>query len=143
MKIKDSFNDKTGIAKIILQTKNGSFTGIAKIHPDDKPYSNKFFGLVLAEIRAYIKSLKKEISITKTKRKAIYSLKKDYVKDEFFNKLPKTIQKYIFKKLDEHLSCYSNIIDNKEQEINLLKEEIINKIKIKDKLNLKIKDKIK
>ena len=141
MKVKDDFNIETGISTVTLQTKDGNFIGKAKIHPDDKPYINKFFGLRIAEIRAYIKSLNKKISIINNKIFAIHSLEKDFLKDENFRNLSLHMQLYILKKINEHILCYDNIIKDYKQEQDELKTEIKNNIKEREKIKKIIKDK--
>ena len=56
-----NYNTSTGVSTVTIQTKYGTFTGTAKVHPDDKDYSSSFFGCELAELRAGIKSLKAKL----------------------------------------------------------------------------------
>lgn len=56
-----NYSTSTGVSTVTIQTKYGTFTGTAKIHPDDKDYSSSFFGCELAELRAGIKSLKAKL----------------------------------------------------------------------------------
>lgn len=54
------FNPDTGISTVVLQTKDGEFTGTAKLHPEDQNHASRYTGCKYAEIRANIKIIKFE-----------------------------------------------------------------------------------
>jgi len=49
--------DKNYFVKI--QTPIGVFEGKSTLHPEDKPYKSRFLGYEIAELKAYVKALKK------------------------------------------------------------------------------------
>jgi hypothetical protein len=46
------YNEETGESKSVINTPLGTFTGVSKIHPEDRDFSSKFFGCRIAELRA-------------------------------------------------------------------------------------------
>lgn len=49
--------DKNYFVKI--QTPIGVFEGKSTLHPEDEPYKSRFLGYEIAELKAYVKALKK------------------------------------------------------------------------------------
>ena len=56
----------TGVSKVMLHTDLGIITGYAKVHPSDEESKSRYFGLELAEAKAYQKYLKRKIALTKS-----------------------------------------------------------------------------
>lgn len=80
------YEPETGISKIILADKRGKYTGIAKLHPEEKQNESRFAGLRLAEYRAWINYFKSEVRRIREKLNTVKSLKKDMDKYDNPNK---------------------------------------------------------
>ena len=61
-----AFDPETGISTVTVKTKRGTYTGVAKIHPDDKEIQSKYTGLRIAEMKAARKAYKDELKREKT-----------------------------------------------------------------------------
>ena len=77
----DSGFDETGLSWVSIQTKEGIFTGTARVHPDDleKEWYTKLGGQMIAHHRAYIEYFKyrKRLDInTYTELKRLYCTNK-------------------------------------------------------------------
>ena len=46
--IKGEYSPETKISTVILQDKHGTYTGTAKLHPNDKKYASEFTGCSIA-----------------------------------------------------------------------------------------------
>ena len=78
MKIIDiNYDPNTNITKVSLADKYGQYTGIAKLHPEDKYNYNHIVGGEIAEQRAFIKKLSEDIKRNRIMLKAIKNLLKD------------------------------------------------------------------
>ena len=73
--ISSSYDPDTGISTVVMQHLGVKFTGVAKVHPDEKTKSSKFAGCRYAEIRATIKALKYE----RNKLKSEFKIIKNYL----------------------------------------------------------------
>ena len=58
--IYSEYNKETGISKVIIGTECGHFTGISRLHPEDKDIESNFAGCHYAEMRALIKYMKRK-----------------------------------------------------------------------------------
>ena len=56
--ITSTYDKETGISFAEIVTPLGKFTGVCKLHPEDREYGSRFLGCDFAERRAYIKALK-------------------------------------------------------------------------------------
>lgn len=59
--IKSNFDEETGISEVTIATDIGEFTGISKLHDEDRNISSNFAGCQYAEMRAIIKYMKRKI----------------------------------------------------------------------------------
>ena len=75
--IEESYDEKTGICKVIIQNKYGHFSGEAKCCPEDMDQFSMYTGSRYAEIRAAADFMKYKAKEEKIKLKAIQNLKKD------------------------------------------------------------------
>lgn len=65
MKIKiinSNFDKKTGISTVTILTDLGKFTGISKLHEEDKKFESSFAGCQYAEVKAIKKYMKAKIN---------------------------------------------------------------------------------
>ena len=53
-----AFDPETGISTVTVKTKRGTYTGIAKVHPEDKEIQSAYTGLRIAEMKAMRKAYK-------------------------------------------------------------------------------------
>jgi hypothetical protein len=89
--ISSDFNKNTGISTVILQNRNGRYTGTAKLHPEDK--GSEIAGCLLAEKRAWIKYYKAELKRNKIQLQEATRLKKDIVSYDSFGFLCNAIHR--------------------------------------------------
>lgn len=61
--ISAKFDEETGISTASINTDYGIFTGMSKLHEEDRRISSKFAGCQYAEMRAVIKYMKKRIEV--------------------------------------------------------------------------------
>lgn len=59
--IKSNFDETTGISEVTIATDIGEFSGISKLHDEDRNISSSFAGCQYAEMRAVIKYMKRKI----------------------------------------------------------------------------------
>lgn len=117
--IVDSGFDETGLSWVSIQTKEGIFTGTARVHPDDleKGWYNRLAGQMIAHHRAYIEYFKFRKRLD---RNTIKELEHIYC----INKPGSIISKCIFDRLCELQSNVDQYIRN----INLFEDRIEDKI---------------
>ena len=86
-KIKSSnYDEVSGVSIVTILTELGEFTGVARLHEDDKENASSFFGCEIAEIRAYIQYSKKQQFIALHKYKAFKDMYKNLSQMKEFNK---------------------------------------------------------
>ena len=113
IKIIDSdFNTETGISTTKILTDLGSFTGIAKLHPDDQDKASRFAGCRYAEIRATIKYMKMKKKLFKEEIKLLNRL------------LGNTKNKISRKNTTEIIQNLVNDIQECDKNIELLKKSL-------------------
>ena len=59
--IKSNFDEITGISEVTIATDIGEFSGISKLHDEDRNISSNFAGCQYAETRAIIKYMKRKM----------------------------------------------------------------------------------
>ena len=59
--IKSNFDEITGISEVTIATDIGEFSGISKLHDEDRNISSSFAGCQYAEMRAVIKYMKRKM----------------------------------------------------------------------------------
>ncbi len=115
-----TFDPISGKSIVTVKTKRGTYTGFAKVHPDDKEIQSKYTGLRIAEMKAVRKAYRDEL-----KRERI-----------ILHVLP-TIQKDLIHTLDKysayHAFAWENLLierrfyfiaKNHKKRINLIEEKI-------------------
>lgn len=137
MKIKitsSNFNKETGISKVTINTPLGEFTGIAKLHEEDKNIMSEFAGCQYAEMRAILKYIKKKIQILNWKIESLENYQKVWKSKatyEHQNDASRTLRKQIYLLKQDRYNWqqkYSSLSEKLQQSI-IHRETIINKIK--------------
>lgn len=123
------FDQKTGKSKVALSNKNGIYIGEAKLHPEDKDNVSHFVGCRLAEKRAWINFLKKQLYRKKIQLDTIRNLNKD-IKINCGENIDSKVQRRIKLKLRD----YTNEIIEIEDTIKELQKTLKQDIKIRDRL---------
>lgn len=74
---KSTYNADTGVSTVVIKTKSGYFTGVAKVHPEDTSVQSKFLGCRIAEKKAF-----RDFYTTELKREKIrFNTIQDAIKD--------------------------------------------------------------
>ena len=123
------FDSKTKKTIVTLVDKNGIYIGQAKVHPDDINNINELAGCRLAQKRAWLQKLKKELYNKKIMLKTIQNLKNDIE-----NNCSYYYNSKIQRRINLKLRDYSKQIIELEESIALLQTEIKKDIEIRDKL---------
>ena len=74
-----AFDPVSGRSIVTIETKRGTYTGIAKVHPDDEEIQNKYTGLRIAEMKAVRKAYKDELKRERIILHALPSIQKDLI----------------------------------------------------------------
>ena len=115
-----AFDPVSGRSVVTVKTKRGTYTGVAKVHPEDKEIQSKYTGLRIAEMKAMRKAYKDELKREKIILHVLSSIQKDLIH---------TLNKY---------SAYQSlawaqvlikrrfyfIVENHKKRINLIEEKI-------------------
>lgn len=72
-----AFDPVSGRSIITVKTKRGTYTGFAKVHPDDEEIQSKYTGLRIAEMKAVRKAYKDELKREKIILHTIERMTKD------------------------------------------------------------------
>lgn len=115
-----TFDPETGVSTVTVKTKRGIYTGVAKIHPDDKEIQSKYTGLRIAEMKAIRKAYKDELkrekiilhALPSVQKELIYTLNKYSIYQDFSWAQVIIKRKFYF------------IIENHRKRINLIEEKI-------------------
>lgn len=129
------FNPKTGESVVTLTNRYGSYTGKAKLHPDDINNISKFTGCRLAERRAYIKYLQSERRRYKNSLKTIQNTFKDLQIN-----CPDSIDEKIEKRINILIHYHTKNINEIDEAIDHIKNLIKEEIKVREKI---LKSKVK
>jgi hypothetical protein len=108
--IKSSFDPETGISTVVMQHMGKKFTGVAKIHPEEKDHASEIAGCAFAETRAIIKALKYERKLAKEKA----DMAIDFVKScECYTKFNKedAAAKSMYRQLNQRIKRVNDITD--------------------------------
>lgn len=134
--IKSNFDEITGISEVTIATDIGEFSGISKLHDEDRNISSSFAGCQYAEMKAIIKYMKYKVKIINERIKGLDNCRKTLENKKNYNHNSdenRTIRKqiYILNKQKQELknkifSLHNRMMRNMEQ-----REKIINKIKNK------------
>ena len=130
--IYNNFDPLTNITTVTLADKYGTYTGIAKLHPDD--INNSIAGFRIAEERARIKFYKARLKREKIRLQTLISFKKEYYQDfslKEFNFLEIRINRSLklIKDFNKIISTHEDAL----KEYFKAREKIIKKIKDKNK----------
>ena len=74
-----AFDPETGISTVTVKTKRGTYTGVSKVHPDDKEIQSKYTGLRIAEMKAVRKAYKDELKRERIILHVLPSIQKDLI----------------------------------------------------------------
>lgn len=74
-----TFDSETGISTVTVKTKRGTYTGVAKVHPEDKEIQSKYTGLRIAEMKAMCKAYKDELKRERIILHVLPSIQKDLI----------------------------------------------------------------
>lgn len=122
------FFPQTGESAVALANRDGVYIGSAKLHPDDKNSASQFAGCRLAECRAWLQYLHKQLSRQKLMLKTIQNLKKDIDLNSPY------IDSQTQRRINLKLRDYSNNIQNLKDNIKQLEDKIKKDIQIRDSL---------
>lgn len=120
------FYPQTGESVSVLSNKNGTYTGSAKLHPDDQNVASQYAGCRLAEYRAWIKYLKSERRNNKIKLDTIKQLNKE------INLYCPDINQKIQRRINLKIRDYYNNIQEINDEIQQLQTKIKKDIETRD-----------
>lgn len=121
------FNQDTGESVVTLADRYGTYTGQAKLHPDDKDNASQYMGCGLAQRRAWIKALQNRRRRIKIKIQAIKEIIVDI--KVFANDYVD-----INKRLKCKLKSYNKEIENIENLIKEIQNNINKRIEVRDNL---------
>lgn len=121
------FNQDTGESVVTLADRYGTYTGQAKLHPDDKDNASQYMGCGLAQRRAWIKALQNRRRRIKIKIQAIKEIIVDI--NVFANDYAD-----INKRLKCKLKSYNKEIENIENLIKEIQNNINKRIEVRDNL---------
>lgn len=130
--IYNNFDPLTNVTTVTLADKYGTYTGTAKLHPDD--INNSIAGFRIAEERARIKFYKARLKREKIRLQTLISFKKEYYQDfslKEFNFLEIRINRSLrlIKDFNKIISTHEDAL----KEYFKAREKIIKKIKDKNK----------
>ena len=128
------FFPATGESTVAIVNRDGVYIGSAKLHPDDKNSASQFAGCRLAECRAWLQYLHKELSRQKLMLKTIQNLKKDIALHS------PNIDQQTQRRINLKLRDYSNNIQSLKDDIKQLENKIKKDIEIRDSLLKRAKD---
>lgn len=74
-----AFDPVSGKSIVTVKTKRGTYTGVAKVHPDDKEIQSKYTGLRIAEMKAAQKAYKDELKRERIILHTIERMTKDII----------------------------------------------------------------
>ena len=74
-----AFDPVSGKSIVTVKTKRGTYTGVAKIHPDDEEVQSKYTGLRIAEMKAVRKAYKDELKRERIILHVLPSIQKDLI----------------------------------------------------------------
>lgn len=81
-----NYDKESGVSIVTLTTDLGEFTGVSRLHEDDRENASSFFGCEIAEMRALIAYSKRQKMITSQQYKAIKDMYKNLEQMKAFNK---------------------------------------------------------
>ena len=120
------YNPNTGISRVRIANKYGTYEGIAKTHPEENHKSN-LAGCYIAELRAWLKFYKKQLPKKKVVLKTLKNLKRDILDNCYENK-------DIMKRVNLAIRNTDNEIKEIKESIKVIEENIVNYIKSRDEL---------
>lgn len=81
-----NYDKESGVSIVTLSTDLGEFTGVSRLHEDDREIASSFFGCEIAEIRALIAYSKRQKMIVAQQYKAFKDMYKNLEQMKAFNK---------------------------------------------------------
>lgn len=122
------FHPETGESVVALADKYDIYIGEAKLHPDDKKYASELCGCRLAQGRAWLQALIKELRRKKIMLQTIKTLNKDIQLN------CKNIDPKIQRRINLKIRDYNKQISELKSDITKLKTAIIKDIEIRDEI---------
>lgn len=129
-----NYDKESGVSIVSLATDLGEFTGVSRLHEDDRENASSFFGCEIAELRALIAYSKRRKMIVAQQYKAIKDMYKNLEQMKAFNKESVEARK-IRRKLYELSEEWNQWKDN----INSLESEIVARCTARDAMLKNIK----
>jgi len=124
--IKSCYDPDTGFSFVIMQHLGKKFTGIARLHPDDKKNASQYAGCELAEIRATIYALKYERKIAKNKADHALDFYKSCVGYANYDRESDTA-KVILRQLNQRIKKVNDLTDQINELIDAADRQIRNR----------------
>ena len=129
--ISSSYDEVTGISKVIVQHLGVKFTGWAHVHPEET-HPSEFAGCYYAEIRAEIAALKYERKLEKNKADMAIDFIKSCKNYKNFDNNSNTA-KILYRQLSKRVQKVNNITDEinkrlRQLEMAVKKREITLKV---------------
>ena len=121
------YNPETGLSKVWIKNKYGTFMGKSRLHLEDKEFASEYIGCHFAEMKATINAYKKKKQDLQLRLKEL---------NYFYEVLKST--KYInldsieTRKLRKRIYILEREIKKVDQEINNLKSEFQYEVKARD-----------
>lgn len=81
-----NYDKESGVSIVVLSTDLGEFTGVSRLHEDDRQNASEFFGCEIAELRALIAYTKRQKQITAYQYKAVKDMYINLSQMKEFNK---------------------------------------------------------
>ena len=109
-----------GVSIAVVKTKYGTFTGVARLHPDDAEYESQFEGCKYAEYRAMIKAGKEELKELRQRLKGLEILQRDLQDGKEYNSMSfeaRRLRKRIYEYKSE-IQTMEHTIKNSEKLIS-------------------------
>ena len=117
------FDKETGISTVTIETDLGLFTGVSKLHEEDKVMTSKYAGCEYAEMKAYVKCMKAITKNLKLQRKTLSIFNGDLTNMKGYN--PNSLES---RKLRKRIYMLDTEIKDWEDRINSLQKKMRQKM---------------
>lgn len=118
-KITYDWDSKKGIAVCTIINTNGTFTGVAKCHPEDMDMESEKTGLSIAEKRARIKVVKKEKALARFSLGIYNNLYCSMNTSKYFNE-----KSYETRRLNRFIDFAKDDIETADMTIEVLENDL-------------------
>lgn len=127
-----NYDEEKGISFVTITTELGVFSGVARLHEEDRDIASKFQGCRYAEMRAVKKYLKLKLKLLENKIEGLTNYYNNIKQMRCFNEnekqtkfLTREIQKYM-KQYVELEDIINNLTNGLSKEMNEYRTEIEN-----------------